>query len=228
MMTTIGERLIAIRERMARAAERSGRDPRAVALVAVSKRVVAARLQEAVAAGQLLFGENYLQEAADKIAALPGVGWHFIGGIQSNKAKQIAELFAVVETVDRLSVGQALEKHLSTLGKTLPVYLQVNIGREVQKSGVLPERLGELIVGMGECPHLQVTGLMAMPPYHPDPEASRGYFRQMKALADELLQAGKVPQPFGLSMGMSADFEVAIEEGATLVRVGTALFGDRG
>lgn len=227
-MTTLQSRLRQIRERIASAAERSGREARAVTLLAVSKRVPAARLQEAVGAGQLLFGENYLQEAADKIAALPGVGWHFIGGIQSNKASQIAELFQVVETVDRLKVAQALEHQLVRLDKIMPVYAQVNIGREPQKSGVLPERIDELIAGITQCPHLRLAGLMAMPPYQPDPEASRPFFRQLKELADDLRQRGVVSQPLGLSMGMSADYEVAIEEGATLVRVGTALFGERG
>lgn len=228
MTTTLHSRLAEIRERIATAAERSGRRAEDVTLVAVSKRVPAARLQEAAAAGQVLFGENYLQEAADKIAALPGMGWHFIGGVQSNKVGQIAELFQAVETVDRLKIAQALERQLARLNKLMPVYAQVNIGREPQKSGVLPEHIVELVVGIAGCPHLRLAGLMAMPPYHPIPEASRVFFRQMKELADDLLQRGLVPHALGLSMGMSADFEIAIEEGATLVRVGSALFGERG
>ena len=227
-MSVLQSRLAEIRERIARAAERSGREAEAVTLLAVSKRVSVIHLQEVVEAGQILFGENYLQEAADKIAALPGVGWHFIGGIQSNKTRQIAELFQVVETLDRLKVAQALEHQLASLDKTMLVYAQVNIGREPQKSGVLPEHIDELVAGIEHCPHLRLAGLMAMPPYHPDPEASRPFFRQMKALANDLQHRGVIARPLGLSMGMSADFEIAIEEGATLVRVGTALFGGRG
>jgi len=226
-MTTIQGRLTDIRQRIAFAAIRSGRSPQAVTLIAVSKRVPVARLQEVADLGQILFGENYLQEAADKIAALPGLGWHFIGGIQSNKIRQIAELFQVVETVDRLKIASTLENHLASLGKTISVYAQVNIGREAQKSGVLPEHVDLLVAGIQKCPHLRLAGLMAMPPYQPDPEASRPFFSQMKELVDDLLHRGVVSSPLGLSMGMSADFEIAIEEGATLVRVGSALFGDR-
>lgn len=224
---TIAEVLAVIRRRIAAAAERAGRDPGTITLVAVSKRVPVDRLREAADAGQTLFGENYLQEAVGKITALPGLGWHFIGGVQSNKAGQIAELFQAVETVDRLKVAHALERHLASLNKSMQVYVQVNIGRERQKSGVLPEHIDELIVGMGDCPHLRLAGLMAMPPYNPLPEASRGYFRRMKELADDLRRRGVVAHDLGLSMGMSADFEIAIEEGATVVRVGSALFGER-
>lgn len=228
-MSSIAARLAGIQERMARAAAKAGRAVDSVTLVAVSKRVAAAGLQEAVAAGQTLFGENYLQEAASKIGALPPrLTWHFIGGIQSNKVRQIAELFQAVETVDRPKIAQALERQLASLGKVMTVYAQVNIGREAQKSGALPEGLDALVAAIGQCPHLRLAGLMAMPPWQPVPEASRVYFRRMKELADDLGQRGVVDRPLGLSMGMSADFEIAIEEGATLVRVGSALFGERG
>lgn len=227
-MSPLQDRLFEIRERIAGAAQRSGREAVAVTLIAVSKRVPVARLLEVAAAGQILFGENYLQEAADKIAALPGMGWHFIGGIQSNKIRQIAELFQVVETIDRLKIAHALEQQLASTGKTMPVYAQVNIGCEAQKSGVLPEHIDALVMGIKECPHLRLAGLMAMPPFQSNPEASRPFFRQMKGLADDLLRRGVVSQALGLSMGMSSDFEIAIEEGATLVRVGSALFGERG
>jgi len=219
--------LAAITERIAAAAARSGRAASEVSLVAVSKRVPVVRLKEVALAGQLVFGENYVQEAAAKIAALPGVSWHFIGGIQSNKLKHIAELFQVVQTVDRLSIALGLEHHLAAIDKDMPIYVQVNIGREPQKSGALPEEIDELLVGVGRCPHLRLAGLMAMPPYQTDAEASRPFFRAMKGLADALWQRGVVSQPLGLSMGMSGDFEIAIEEGATLVRVGSALFGER-
>lgn len=227
-MTTLHSRLDGIRERIARAAARSGRDLGAVTLVAVSKGVSMAQLQEAAGAGQVIFGENYLQEAVDKIAALPGMAWHFIGRIQSNKIRQIAELFQAVETVDRIKIVYDLEKQLASLDRIMPVYAQVNIGRESQKAGALPEHIDDLVVAIARCHHLRLAGLMAIPPYHPRPEASRGYFRELRELADDLLQRGVTPKLLGLSMGMSADFEIAIEEGATLVRVGSALFGERG
>jgi len=227
-MTTLPSSLATIVARIAAAATRSGRAASDVSLVAVSKRVPVVRLQEMALAGQLVFGENYLQEGVAKIAALPGVSWHFIGGIQSNKLKPIAELFQVVQTVDRLTIAMGLEHHLAAINKIMPVYVQVNIGREAQKSGALPEEIDDLLLGVARCPHLHLAGLMAMPPYQTEPEASRPFFQEMKALADALWQRGVVSQPLGLSMGMSADFEVAIEEGATLVRVGSALFGERG
>ncbi len=226
-MSTMKNCLEGISARIVRAASRSGRPSEAITLVAVSKRVTVDRLREAVAAGQLVFGENYLQEAMAKIDALPEVVWHFIGGIQSNKVRAIAENFQVVETVDRPKIARALERELSRLGKVMEVYAQVNIGREPQKSGVLPEQLDQLVAEIISCPHLHLAGLMTMPPDSDDPEASRGYFRQMKGLADGLYARGVVPQAMGLSMGMSMDFEIAIEEGATLVRVGSALFGTR-
>ncbi len=223
---SIAENLRIIRERCALAAKRVGRDPAEVSLVAVSKRMPISFLHEAVTAEQLLFGESYLQEAVDKISELPGVVWHFIGRIQSNKAKTVAENFNIVETVDRLKIAKALEKHLAVLDKVMSVYLQVNIGLEPQKAGVMPEDLRQLAEKVAHYKHLRVVGLMAMPPYNPDPESSRGYFRQTRKLVEELADVGLL-NGRGLSMGMSGDFEVAIEEGATLVRVGTAIFGQR-
>jgi len=227
---TIAENLARVRERIAAAACRSGREPGAVRLVAVSKKVGIDRIQEAVAAGQTLFGENYLQEAQLKIQALGRrVNWHFIGHLQSNKAKIAADSFACIETVDRLKLAVTLDKYLTDSGRRMPVLLQVNIGREVQKSGVLPEDAETLLRQINVLPHLEVRGLMAMAPFFDDPEAARPYFRQLRELADSLADQGLLGQygPVELSMGMSGDFEVAIEEGATLVRVGTALFGER-
>lgn len=230
MMTTVAENLRAIRTRINEAALRAGRDPKAVRLVAVSKRVPLERLQEAVEAGQRVFGENYLQEADLKIKALgAGVEWHFIGHLQSNKAKLAAGLFSVIETVDRLKLAVALDRHLVAAGKRLPVLLQVNVGREVQKSGVLPEDAEELLRQVNDLPNLEVRGLMAMPPFFADSEDVRPYFRQLREMADRFVDQGVLGQhgPVEVSMGMSGDFEVAVEEGATLVRVGTALFGER-
>jgi pyridoxal phosphate enzyme (YggS family) len=228
-MITIGEKFARIRKRMAAAARRAGRDPGEVRLVAVSKRVTAQKIREAVDAGQLLFGENYLQEAEAKVAAFGGLDWHFIGHLQTNKARQAAELFAMIETVDRMKLARALEKYAAGLGKRLPILIQVNVGREPQKAGILPEKAEELLREIIELPHLEVKGLMTMPPFFEQPEAVRPYFRELRQLAADLSAEGLLGRhgPVELSMGMSGDFEVAIEEGATLVRVGTALFGER-
>jgi len=225
---TIATNLGQIQQRIGKAAERAKRDAAEISLVAVSKRMTADSLREAAAAGQLLFGENYLQEAVDKISLLPAEFiWHFIGHIQSNKAKTVAEKFDVVETVDRLKIAASLNKHLAPLNKIMPVYLQVNIGREPQKAGVLPEKMAEFAEGVAQYKRLRVVGLMAMPPFSPEPENTRKYFRKVRELADDLVAAHLLTKDYGLSMGMSGDFEVAIEEGATLVRVGTAIFGKR-
>lgn len=228
-MSSIKENLEKIRERMAVAATRVGRNPDSVKLVAVSKRVPLERIQEAVDAGHFLFGENYLQEAQDKIKQLgPEVVWHFIGHLQSNKAKLASELFQVVETVDRLKLAKSLEKHLAANDNTLSILIQINIGREPQKAGVLPEDAEGLLRSIVELPYLKVKGLMAMPPFL-EPEAVRPYFRQMRQMADDFVGKGLLGKDgqMELSMGMSGDYEIAIEEGSTLVRVGTALFGAR-
>ncbi len=226
-MSLIGQNLEAVRERIAAAARRAGRDPAAVRLVAVSKTVGVERLGEAVALGQRLFGENYLQEARPKVAALgPGVEWHFIGHLQSKKARGVVELFDLIHSMDRLKLAQALEEAAVRQGKVQAVLLQVNLAGEASKSGAPPEALPELLRAVEACPHLMVMGLMTMPPWLDDPEAVRPYFRQLRKLRDRLCKLTDNPLP-ELSMGMSGDFEVAIEEGATLVRVGTAIFGSR-
>ena len=230
MMGTIAGNIETIRARIRAAAERAGRDPQSVRLVAVSKRQPLAAIREAMAAGQVMFGENYLQEAEDKVAALgQGVVWHCIGYLQSNKARIAAEIFGCIETIERLKLAKALESRLAELGKTMPVLVQVNVGGEAQKAGVAPKEAGQLCRELQQFPHLRLQGLMTMPPFVDDPEESRGYFRQLRQLGEELAAQGLLGQhgPVELSMGMSGDFEVAIEEGATLVRVGTALFGER-
>lgn len=227
---SIRENLAAIRARMAAAATRAGRAPESVTLVAVSKYVPVERIAEAMAAGQELFGENYLQEAEEKIGQLPAaLKWHCIGHLQSNKAKAAATLFHMVETVDRIKLARALDRHAAEAGRLLPVLIQVNVGREAQKAGVLPEEAAALLGEMRELAHLEVRGLMTMPPFFDQPEAARPYFRALRELAEALASKGLLGThgAIELSMGMSGDFEVAIEEGATLVRVGTALFGAR-
>ncbi|MEW6221213.1 MAG: YggS family pyridoxal phosphate-dependent enzyme [Thermodesulfobacteriota bacterium] len=229
MMPGIADNLARIREAMAAACLRAGRSPESVQLVAVSKRVPVSRIQEAVAAGQRHFGENYLQEARNKIKAVAGpVIWHFIGHLQSNKAREAAALFSVVETVERRSVAQRLHQALAAEGRRLEILVQINIGGEPQKSGVLPEAASELLAGLATFPTLVVRGLMTIPPAADQPEASRPHFRALADLAADLIRQGLLPaKDCQLSMGMSADFSIAIEEGATLVRVGTALFGCR-
>jgi len=227
---SIAENLARIQERMAAAARRAGRDPAAVRLVAVSKKVPVERIAEAAAAGQKLFGENYLQEAREKIVLLPSeLSWHFIGHLQSNKAGEAAGLFAMLETVDSLKLAGILNRQAEAIGKKLPVLVQVNVGREARKSGVLPEAAEELLRGIAAFPHLDLRGLMTMPPFFDQPEASRPFFRELRRLGEAMCARGilGVNGPVELSMGMSGDFEAAIEEGATLVRVGTALFGER-
>ncbi|MFU8818253.1 MAG: YggS family pyridoxal phosphate-dependent enzyme [Desulfurivibrio sp.] len=231
-MGEIEENLAAVRARIAAAAERAGRDPATVRLVAVSKRVPAERLRQAIAAGQRLFGENYLQEAQEKIAEFDPAGelaWHFIGHLQSNKAKVAAESFSMVETVDRLKLATLLDRHAAAAGRILSVLVQVNVGGERQKSGVTPEQTAELLREMARLPALRVAGLMTMPPWSAEAEESRPHFRRLRQLAEELAGRGLLGRhgAVELSMGMSGDFEVAVEEGATLVRVGTAIFGPR-
>jgi pyridoxal phosphate enzyme (YggS family) len=215
---------------MARAAERAGRDPQTVRLVAISKQVPVERIRAAIACGQTVFGENYLQEAAAKITRLPDtLRWHYTGHLQSNKARQAAELFDVIETVDSRKLALALDRHARALNRQLSVLIQVNIGREPQKSGVLPEETAALARSIGEETGLRLAGLMTLPPYADDPEKSRPYFRGLRELAGQLAAQGLFADNtrVELSMGMSDDYPVAIEEGATIVRVGTALFGAR-
>jgi pyridoxal phosphate enzyme (YggS family) len=224
----VAENLAEVRWRMAEAARRAGCDPAAVRLVAASKTHLPSMVQEALTAGQTLFGENYLQEAADKIKAV-GIGprWHFIGHLQSNKAKPAAELFTMVETVHSLRLAKALNRHAGELGRRLSVLIQVNLGGAAQKSGCTSAEAPDLAKEVAELEHLKLRGLMTMPPYDEDYEAGRPIFAGLRELAVRLapeLPPGSMAE---LSMGMSHDFMTAIEEGATLVRVGTAIFGRR-
>ena len=229
-MTAIKENFQHVRERIRAAAIRAGREPDSVKLVAVSKRKPVELIRDAVNCGQLIFGENYLQESKEKISILGrNLTWHFIGHLQTNKAKAAAELFQVIETVDRLKLANGLEKHLAALNRTMDIMVQVNVGREPQKGGVLPENVEKLILDISLCSHVKVKGLMAMPPFLVDSEAVRPFFREVRRIGKDLAAKGLLERhgPLELSMGMTGDFEVAIEEGATSVRVGTALFGPR-
>lgn len=218
-METLGDRLKAVRERMARAAERSRRDPAGILLLAVTKVFPADAIREAWDLGLREFGENYVQEFEGKaalVADLADARFHLIGHLQSNKSKKAAELFQTIQTVD----SAKLARRLNEAGVPLDVMLEVKLSEEDAKSGAGPEELPDLIASVRACPNLNLTGLMTMPPWSEDPEAARPIFRKLREL-------GEQHQLAGLSMGMSHDLETAIEEGSTCVRVGTALFGKR-
>jgi PLP dependent protein len=224
----IAQNLQEVRAAIAAAAHRSRRDPGSVRLVAVSKTVDLERIRAALAAGQDLFGENYLQEAREKIAVLGRqVSWHLVGSLQSNKAREAVALFDLIHAVDRGKLARALDAAAARLGKVQDVLIQVNQAGEATKSGVEPAAAPALLQEVARLPHLRVLGLMTMPPWFPDPEAARPYFKALRVLRDHLRGLTGLPLT-ELSMGMSGDFAVAVEEGATLVRVGTAIFGSRG
>ncbi|MBN2108662.1 MAG: YggS family pyridoxal phosphate-dependent enzyme [Deltaproteobacteria bacterium] len=226
----MAERLAGIRERMLRACERCGRDPAGVRLVAVSKTVEPERIRQALACGVALLGENYIQEAREKIPIIDNsdISWHYIGHLQTNKAKYAAALFDMVHSLDSLPLAHALDREAGKRGRVLPVLVQVNVSGEQSKSGCEPGDAAALIAAAAGLQNLLVRGLMTMPPISDDPEQSRPFFRALRRLRDDVVRqlpgCGGLPE---LSMGMSADFEAAIEEGATLVRVGTLLFGER-
>ena len=226
---TIAENVARVRERMEAAARRAGRDLGKVRLVAVSKTVDVERIRQALEAGVDSLGENYIQEAQKKIEALKHrVSWHFIGHLQSNKAKMAARFFDWVHSVDSLKLAEDLSRAGSLQNRILPVLLQVNLGQEETKFGAQEEEVFQLLERMAPLPGISVRGLMAMPPFSENPEDSRPYFRALRVLAEKVSRrqiTGILMEE--LSMGMSNDFEVAIEEGATLVRVGTAVFGSR-
>ncbi len=226
----IADNIASINARIQAAAQASGRNGQDIRLLAVSKRQPLTSLQQAIACGQKDFGENYLQEAVEKITLLSGAAtFHFIGPLQSNKVKLAVTHFAYIHTVDRLKIAASIAKHAAALSKTQKILIQVNIGREVQKSGVLPEDAEELLRKIQQYPALELCGLMTMPPLAHHPEESRPYFSQLRELGEHLQHQGLLAtrSPLELSMGMSGDYEVAIAEGATMIRVGTAIFGSR-
>lgn len=229
-MIDIETNLNRLRQKIEDTAVRADRNPKDIRLVAVSKKMPADFVKRALDAGQKIFGENYLQDAQKKIEEIgPGPEWHFIGHVQSNKAKNVASLFDMVHTVDREKLARALDSHAGKTGRKVSILVQVNVGEEAQKAGVLPEQTEELLKKLQEFDGLLIKGLMTMPPYTEDPEDVRPYFRTLREMAELYTRKGYFYQPekVELSMGMSHDFEVAIEEGATLVRVGTAIFGPR-
>jgi pyridoxal phosphate enzyme (YggS family) len=225
---SIGENLERVRERLAGAARRSGRKPEEVTLVAVSKTWPAETVRRAVEAGQRVFGENKVQEAEAKIPLLPAnLEWRLVGSLQRNKVRKALACFAVVESVDSLELARQIDRVAGEEGGEPVVYFQVNLAGEATKHGFAAEDLRRDWDALLALPRLRIAGLMTVPPFHPDAERSRAAFAAVRAFRDELERRGGVPLP-GLSMGMSHDFEVAVEEGATSVRVGTAIFGSRG
>lgn len=230
---SIAARYASVHERIAAAARRRGRAPDSVTLVAVTKTFGAEAVRAAIAAGARDLGENYVQEAAEKIASLGEDAssadtqprWHFIGHLQRNKAARAVSLFDRIHTLDSPRLAQELDRAAARSGRTLRVLVEVNVGNESTKRGLSPHAISDFLHHIAPMQQLAVDGLMAIPPIAPNPEATRPYFRQLAVLADALRAEGfDLPH---LSMGMTDDFEVAIEEGATIVRVGRAIFGPR-
>jgi len=229
METDIVSNVMGIRQRMAAAAERCGRNHEDINLMAVSKTVPPERVHEAIKAGITWFGENYVQEAREKIPAVgQNVSWHMIGHLQTNKVKYVVHLFDWIHSVDRIELAKELDKRAAQNQRTLKVLLEVNVSGEVSKNGVEPSRVPELVRQISLMPNLDVQGLMTMPPFFENPEDARPYFIALRELRDKIASEN-IPgiQMKELSMGMTGDFEVAIEEGATIIRVGRAIFGER-
>ncbi len=227
-MSAIAGRLDRVRERIAHAAVEAGRDPRSITLVTVSKKQGADAIREAYAAGQRDFGENYAQELSSKraeLADLTDLRWHFIGALQSNKARLVVPGTVLVHAVDRMSVAEALAHRATLAGLEEEVLIEVNVGGEASKAGVTPEATADLIQSAAALPGLSVRGLMCIPPPVASPGEAKPFFRRLRELEESLRPAH--PKLTMLSMGMTADFEAAIAEGATHVRVGTAIFGAR-
>ena len=226
-MSELQENLTRIRSRIDQACERSGRQPDSVRLMAVSKNQSPELVAQAASAGLTLFGENRIQEAKVKIPLCPSqLEWHFIGHLQSNKSRDAVSLFQVVQGVDSLALAEELQKQALKQARSLPILLEVNVAGESSKFGWNPDRLLAELLQLNALNRLEVHGLMTIAPYAVDPEQVRPIFRRLRELRDRCTDLLGAPLPV-LSMGMSGDLEVAIEEGATLVRVGTALFGER-
>lgn len=223
-MSTVASNIAEVQARIARAAASAGRDPSDVRLVAVSKTVSADLIRQAWEAGIVDFGENYYQEVRGKMAELPAeIRWHFIGHLQTNKAKYVAGRFALVQSVDRDELAQELGRRAASAGCVQPVLVEVKLDPAATKHGVPPDEAIEFCSRVAATPGLQLQGLMGMPPAVPHPEEARPYFALLRNLFERLPRENRQV----LSMGMSADFEIAIEEGSTMVRVGTAIFGPR-
>ena len=229
METQIISNINAIKQKIVAAAQRAGRDPLSIKLMAVTKTVPPERILKAIEAGLTMLGENYVQEAKDKIAAIGDhAQWHMIGHLQTNKAKYAVKLFDCVHSVDRLELAQELDKRAGQIKHKLNVLIEVNVSKEESKSGTEKTQASELVRQVSHFPNLAVRGLMTMAPYSDNPENSRPYFKALRDLRDDINRANIAGISMEeLSMGMTEDFEVAIEEGATIIRIGRAIFGKR-
>lgn len=229
MASQIRERLVRVREQIARAAQRSGRSAEDITLIAVSKAFDSATVQQAVDAGARDLGENRVQEALAKVAAVKGdVRWHLIGHLQSNKARQAVETFDVIHTIDSSQLAERLDRIAGELSLRRTVLIQVDLAHEPTKSGADESELPAIVEALNSARHLEFCGLMTLPPFFDSPEQTRPYFRRLREILEGLNRERMPEQKLTeLSMGMTNDFEVAIEEGATMVRVGTAIFGER-
>jgi PLP dependent protein len=229
---TLAKRLLQVRARMEAAALRAGRQLEQVTLLAVSKTHPPDLVRAAMAAGVMDFGENKVQEAEEKIPQVgrDSIRWHLIGHLQSNKARKAVELFDVIHSLDSVTLARKLDRTCEREGRAqLPVLIQIDLGREATKSGVTEDELPQLIETLAQSRRLRLQGLMTLPPFYDNPEEVRPFFHRLRELRDELRTLGAFGDgPGELSMGMTHDFEIAIEEGATIVRVGTAIFGERG
>ena len=226
---SVSENFNAVMDRIASATKRAGRDPSSVRLVVVTKTVGHDRISEAVSAGAAVLGENRVQEAKEKIEALGKIAsWHLIGHLQTNKAKYAVKLFELIHSVDNIELAAEIDKQAAKIGKVQDILVEVNIAGETAKAGVVITGAPGLVREAAKLRNISVKGLMTMPPYSENPEDSRPYFKKLRELA-EVIAKENIPNVSmqELSMGMSGDFEVAVEEGATLVRVGTAIFGSR-
>jgi hypothetical protein len=226
---TIATNLNQVQGRIVAAAQSAGREPHSVRLVAVSKTRPADDVLQAYRAGQVVFGENYVQELVEKAAEISEpVEWHFIGHLQSNKVRQIAGGVTMIHSVDRLSLAVEIDRQWGRQGRICDILIQVNISGESSKSGTSEDEALQLVRAVAHLPHVRIRGLMTMPPFFDDPEAARPFFAALRRLAQKVDSAGIAGVSTAeLSMGMSGDFEAAIQEGATLVRVGTSIFGAR-
>ena len=226
-MTSIAENLERVREQIAHAAAKVGRAPNEVELVAITKTHAAEKVREAIQAGQSLFGESRVQEARAKIPELPSaIRWHFVGHLQKNKIRHALPLFEMIHSVDSLALAQEMNRIAEEEGMRPRVLLEINVAGQGSKFGFAPDKLREQMEALLALPRLSVLGLMTIPPLGEEPEASRKYFVQLRELRDRLQTEFRVDLA-QLSMGMTQDYAVAVEEGATLVRVGTAIFGER-
>jgi pyridoxal phosphate enzyme (YggS family) len=229
---TVADRVREILDRIAAAEARAGRDSGEVTLCAVTKTFPATRVEEAAAAGATNVGENKVQEAEAKKPAVgnsEALRWHLIGHLQGNKARRAVELFDVIQTVDSVKLAERIDRLAGELGRAPTLLIQVDLASEPTKAGAREEEVAPIAAYLDRSRHVRLAGLMAIPPFFEDPERVRPYFRQLRALRDRINDSGMLARPLSeLSMGMSHDFEVAVQEGATIVRVGSAIFGPRG